>query len=183
MKSRCQAGSLFDSEFSLWEARTPAGSQTMQGLYYGYLSALKNTPRKPELKSLYQIHSALAVWLHMFTLIESGRLDAEKDYYSINPYVEQLMDTIYSSIDRLKTYALSFSLDPFRPDASGAPQTACERRAFQYERLRVFGEMWSALLNRPKWVAREQEILEQESGRRFSPEVRFGRLHLAFCKR
>lgn len=54
---------------------------------------------------------------------------------------------------------------------------------FQYERLRIFGEMWSALLNRPKWVAREQEILEQESGRRFSPEVRFGRLHLAFLQK
>ncbi|AFZ92438.1 hypothetical protein C7M22_00966 [Bacillus velezensis] len=176
---------FFDSEFSLWEARTPAGSQTMQGLYYGYLSALKkHAPKKPELKSLYQIHSALAVWLHMFTLIESGRLDAEKDYYSINPYVEQLMDTIYSSIDRLKTYALSFSLDPFLDRTPPVlRRLLVKEELFQYERLRVFGEMWSALLNRPKWVAREQEILEQESGRRFSPEVRFGRLHLAFLQK
>lgn len=86
----------------------------MQGLYYGYLSALKkHAPNKPELKSLYQIHSAIAVWLRMFTLIEAGKLNPEQDFYSLNPYVEQLMDTIYSSIDKLKTYALSFALDPF----------------------------------------------------------------------
>lgn len=40
---------FFDSEFSLWQARTPEGSQNMQGLYYGYLSALKkHAPNKPE---------------------------------------------------------------------------------------------------------------------------------------
>lgn len=106
--------SFFDSEFSLWQARTPESSQNMQGLYYGYLSALKkHAPNKPELKSLYQIHSAIAVWLRMFTLIEAGKLNPEQDFYSLNPYVEQLMDTIYSSIDKLKTYALSFALDPF----------------------------------------------------------------------
>ena len=81
----------------------------------------------------------------MFTLIESGRLDAEKDYYSINPYVEQLMDTIYSSIDRLKTYALSFHSILFRPDAPVLRRLLVKEELFQYERLRVFGEMWSAL--------------------------------------
>ncbi|MCI4139470.1 SWIM zinc finger family protein, partial [Bacillus vallismortis] len=49
---------FFDSEFSLWQARTPEGSQNMQGIYYGYLSALKkHTPNKPELKSLCRSHS------------------------------------------------------------------------------------------------------------------------------
>ncbi|WP_406621009.1 SWIM zinc finger family protein [Bacillus atrophaeus] len=176
---------FFEAEFSLWETRTPEGSQTMQGLYYGYLSALKkHAPKKPELKSLYQIHSALAVWLHMFSLIESGKIDPEKDFYSLNPYVEQLMDTIYDSIDKLKTYALSFALDPFlekTPDV--VRRLLLKEDYFQYERLRVFGEIWSSLLSRPKWVAREHEVLQKEAGRRFSPEVQFGKLHLEFLQK
>lgn len=115
----------------------------MQGLYYGYLSALKkHAPNKPELKSLYQIHSAIAVWLRMFTLIEAGKLNPEQDFYSLNPYVEQLMDTIYSSIDKLKTYALSFALDPFldkTPDV--IRPLLLKEEIFQYERIRVFGEI------------------------------------------
>ncbi|MCY8994685.1 SWIM zinc finger family protein [Bacillus inaquosorum] len=176
---------FFDSEFSLWQARTPEGSQNMQGLYYGYLSALKkHAPNKPELKSLYQIHSAIAVWLRMFTLIEAGKLNPEQDFYSLNPYIEQLMDTIYSSIDKLKTYALSFALDPFlekTPDV--IRNLLLKEEIFQYERIRIFGEIWSALLSRPKWVAREQEILKKEAGRRFSPELQFGRLHLEFLQK
>lgn len=44
---------------------------------------------------MYQIHAALATWLAMHSLVEKGRIDPEKDFYSLNPYIEQLMDTIY----------------------------------------------------------------------------------------
>lgn len=170
---------FFKSEFSLWEQQTPKGQQTMQYLYYGYYSALKKrTPTEPELKKIYQIHAALATWLAMHTLIEKGRIDPEKDFYSLNPYVEQLMDTIYGSIDELKTYALSFALDPFLEKTPGVVrELLLKEDIFQYERLRVFGEIWSALLARPKWLKEELDVLQQLNG---SPEIQFGRLHLEF---
>ena len=73
----------------------------------------------------------------------------------------------------------------FYPKTDQAQKTALllKEEIFQYERIRVFGEIWSALLSRPKWVAREQEILKKEAGRRFSPELQFGRLHLEFLQK
>lgn len=170
---------FFESEFRHWEQRTPKGQQTMQYLYYGYFSALKKrTPSEPELKKMYQIHAALATWLAMHTLIENMRIDPEKDFYSLNPYIEQLMDTIYSSIDELKTYALSFSLDPFLEKTPGAVrELLLKKDIFQYERLRIFGEIWSALLSRPKWLKRELDVLH---GLPDTPEIQFARLHLEF---
>ncbi|MFO6497766.1 MULTISPECIES: SWIM zinc finger family protein [Bacillus] len=171
--------SFFKSEFRRWEEYTPKNQQTMQYLYYGYFSSLKKrTPAEAELKKMYQIHAALATWLAMHTLIEKGRIDPEKDFYSLNPYIEQLMDTIYSAIDELKTYALSFSLDPFLEKTPAVlRELLLKRDIFQYERLRIFGEVWSALLSRPKWLKEELNIL---SGLKASPEVQFGRLHLEF---
>ncbi len=61
---------------------------------------------------------------------EKGRIDPEKDFYSLNPYIEQLMDTIYSSIDELKTYALSFSLDPFLEKTPARFGNCCSRKTF-----------------------------------------------------
>lgn len=124
--------SFFNTEFRRWEEHTPKNQQTMQYLYYGYFSALKKrTPAEPELKKMYQIHAALATWLAMHSLVEKGRIDPEKDFYSLNPYIEQLMDTIYSSIDELKTYALSFSLDPFLEKTPGViRELLCSRKIF-----------------------------------------------------
>ena len=48
---------------------------------------------------------------------------------------------------------------------------------FQYERLRIFGEIWSALLSRPNWLKRELDVLNNLEP---SPEIQFGRLHLEF---
>ncbi|MED1740668.1 SWIM zinc finger family protein [Bacillus swezeyi] len=171
--------SFFKQEFRRWEEHTPKNQQTMQYLYYGYFSSLKKrTPPEPELKKMYQIHAALATWLAMHTLIEKGRIDPEKDFYSLNPYIEQLMDTIYSSIDELKTYALSFSLDPFLEQTLGViRELLLKQDIFQYERLRIFGEIWSALLSRPKWLKQELEVLSEL---KTSPEIQFGRLHLQF---
>ncbi|MCJ8220985.1 SWIM zinc finger family protein [Bacillus paralicheniformis] len=171
--------SFFKTEFRRWEEHTPKNQQTMQYLYYGYFSALKKrTPAEPELKKMYQIHAALATWLAMHSLVEKGRIDPEKDFYSLNPYIEQLMDTIYSSIDELKTYALSFSLDPFLEKTPGAiRELLLKKDIFQYERLRIFGEIWSALLSRPNWLKRELDVLNDLEP---SPEIQFGRLHLEF---
>ncbi|MGA3882157.1 SWIM zinc finger family protein, partial [Bacillus pumilus] len=83
--------------------RTPKHQQTPQHLYYGDLSIRKKqAPHSPECKSLYAIHTSIDVWLRMHELIELGHLDAEKDFYSMKPYVEQLMNTIFDSVDHLK---------------------------------------------------------------------------------
>ncbi|MBS4162566.1 SWIM zinc finger family protein, partial [Klebsiella pneumoniae] len=85
---------------------------------------------------------------------------------------------IYGSIDELKTYALSFALDPFLEKTPGVVrELLLKEDIFQYERLRVFGEIWSALLARPKWLKEELDVLQQLNG---SPEIQFGRLHLEF---
>lgn len=100
---------FFQEEFNLWLKRTPKHQQTPQHLYYGYLSILKkHAPHSPEFKSLYAIHTSIDVWLRIHQLIDLDRLDAEKDFYSMNPYVEQLMNTIFDSVDHLKTYAFPF---------------------------------------------------------------------------
>ncbi|MGA3881973.1 SWIM zinc finger family protein, partial [Bacillus pumilus] len=116
----------------------------------------KQAPHSPEFKSLYAIHTSIEVWLRIHELIELGQLDAEKDFYSLNPYVEQLMTTIFASVDHLQTYALSFSLDPFLENTPTAVRTLLQINGpFQHERVAVFREMWGTILNRGKWVKKE----------------------------
>ncbi|BBP92787.1 hypothetical protein BsIDN1_64050 [Bacillus safensis] len=129
-------------------------------MYYGYLSILKkHAPASPEFKSLYAIHTSIDVWLRLHELIDLGRLDAEKDFYSMNPYVEQLMNTIFDSVDHLKTYALSFSLDPFlEKNTPTAVRTLLQINGpFQHERVAVFMEIWGTILNRGKWVKKKKQ--------------------------
>ncbi|MGG3625245.1 SWIM zinc finger family protein [Bacillus gobiensis] len=154
--------SFFQVEFVRWEERTPARQQTMQSLYYGYLSAIKKQqPQKEELKGLYQIHTALATWKAMHTLIDKERVDPKRDFYSLNPYVEQLMDTILSSLSQMQAYALSFSLDPFLEKTTGVlRELLLKKRHFYYERVFIYEELWRSILNRPKWIKAEMAALE-----------------------
>lgn len=173
---------FFQEEFNLWLKRTPKHQQTPQHLYYGYLSILKkHAPTSPEFKSLYAIHTSIDVWLRLHELIELGRLDAEKDFYSINPYVEQLMNAIFDSVDHLKTYALSFSLDPFLENTPTAVRTLLQINGpFQHERVAVFMEIWGSILNRGKWVKKETELLKSAQQQEQTVERAIGLMHMDY---
>ncbi|MBR0583488.1 SWIM zinc finger family protein [Bacillus altitudinis MN12] len=173
---------FFQEEFHLWLKRTPKHQQTPQHLYYGYLSILKkHAPTSPEFKSLYAIHTSIDVWLRLHELIDLGRLDAEKDFYSMNPYVEQLMNTIFDSVDHLRTYALSFSLDPFLENTPTAVRTLLQISGpFQHERVAVFMEMWGTILNRGKWVKKETELLKSAQQQEQTVERTIGLMHMDY---
>lgn len=83
----------------------------------------------------------------MHTLIEKGRIDPEKDFYSLNPYVEQLMDTIYGSIDELKTYALSFALDPFLEKRPASFVSCCSKKTYFNMKDSGYSERFGALFS------------------------------------
>ncbi|MFJ5964345.1 SWIM zinc finger domain-containing protein [Bacillus sp. NPDC093026] len=173
---------FFQEEFNLWLKRTPKHQQTPQHLYYGYLSILKkHAPTSPEFKSLYAIHMSIDVWLRLHELIAFGRLDAEKDFYSMNPYIEQLMNTIFDSVDHLKTYALSFSLDPFLENTPTAVRTLLQINGpFQHERVAVFMEIWGTILNRGKWVKKETELLKNAQKQVQTVERAIGLMHMDY---
>ncbi|MGE6630305.1 SWIM zinc finger family protein [Bacillus sp. NPDC077027] len=173
---------FFEEEFSLWLKRTPKHNQTPQHLYYGYLSILKkHAPKKLEFKSLYTIHSSIDVWLRLYELMDLGRIDAEKDFYSINPYVEQLMNSIFDAVDHLKTYALSFSLDPFLENTPKTVRSLLHISGpFQYERVAVFMEMWGTILNRGKWVKQETVVLNKLQDQEPMVERGIGLMHMDY---
>ncbi|MDA7025445.1 SWIM zinc finger family protein [Bacillus sp. CLL-7-23] len=170
---------FFETEFERWEERTPEKQQNIQYLYFGYYTSIKKrSPSEPQLNKIYQIHAALATWFSIDQLFKNGRIHPEQDFLGVNPYIEQLMDTIHSSIDQLITYALSFSLDPFLEKTPAVIRKLLFiNDPFHYERLKIFQIMWSALLARPKWLKKELEILTEMEP---SPTIQFGRYHLEF---
>lgn len=172
--------SFFQAEFERWEERTPARQQSMQSLYYGYMAAIKKqAPQKEELKGLYQIHTALATWKALHVLIDKERIDPKRDIYSLNPYVEQLMDTISFSLSQMQAYALSFSLDPFLEKTTAVlRELLLKKRHFFSERVFMFTEMWRGILNRPKWIKDEMAALEAVLEKDDYPEPDFGLMFL-----
>nr|MDF9460461.1 hypothetical protein [Bacillus pumilus] len=102
----------------------------------------------------------------------------------MNPYVEQLMNTIFDSVDHLKTYALSFSLDPFLENTPTAVRALLQINGpFQHERVAVFMEIWGTILNRGKWVKKETELLKNAQRQEQTVERTIGLMHMDYLQK
>ncbi|MDG8483840.1 hypothetical protein OLA23_10740, partial [Streptococcus pneumoniae] len=102
----------------------------------------------------------------------------------MNPYVEQLMNTIFDSVDHLKTYALSFSLDPFLENTPTAVRALLQINGpFQHERVAVFMEIWGTILNRGKWVKKETELLKNAQQQEQTVERTIGLMHMDYLQK
>ncbi|MFY4775190.1 SWIM zinc finger family protein [Metabacillus sp. RGM 3146] len=175
---------FFDSEYQ--EYRSSNNLQTAAGHYEVYFDRLvRKSPVKMEIKRFFIIHAALATALRILDLLNEKKTSQQMQYLA-GAYINSLGKRISTELNEMKRYAMPFALDPLL-DASVERfrELLFHSKEMPFERFSLYRNLWTALLNREKWINQERAYLQDrlKTEDLFGPECRLALAHLDFLQR
>ncbi|WP_170289401.1 SWIM zinc finger family protein [Metabacillus lacus] len=177
--------SYFDYQHQRWASNPDNLRMASSSLYHRLYPRLKDKkPRSFDLQRFYSIHTSLAVFLYILMILNKSEPRKETLQHSTYSYVDQLLDNISRELTEMKRYALPFALDPLLDDSVDRFRELLTASDFlQKERLLLYRMLWTALLNRDKWISKERSWLLSKAEEEDDEVYQLALMHMDFLQR